>query len=401
MEFDTASHLKKLLGLELPPLPGSSKTACAKAGEDFSFGIEEEYFLADAETMLIAEDPAPRLFEAAAEQLGSRVGREFLQPQIEVATKPHHDTADAREELVRLRHGVGEIAAEHGIAIMAAGTHPTARWRHVEQTPKKRYGAVMDGLQMIGQRNMLCGMHVHVQLPDPDRRVDVMSRMIPYIPLFVALSTSSPFWQSRRTGLLGYRLAAYDELPRTGLPDLFKTTEEYDAYINALVKSGAVQDSSFVWWTIRPSLKYPTLELRAPDCCTRVEDALAIAALYRALIRHLYFDHQHNGAMDVVARAISVENKWRAQRFGVAGTFVAKDGAISVADMLDQVIERVQDDAAALGCTAEVAACQRIIVQGTSADQQLRIFDQGVSERGTDAALQDVCRWIASTTVQS
>ena len=372
-----------------------------KSPDDFSFGVEEEFFLADAETMQIAEDPSPRLFETAVAQLGSRVGREFLQPQIEVATAPHRDPADARKELVQLRQGVGEIAAEHGIAIMAAGTHPTARWRNVEQTPRKRYGALMEGLQMIGQRNMLCGMHVHVQLPDPARRVEVMSRMIRYIPLFVALSTSSPFWQSRRTGLMGYRLAAYDELPRTGLPDLFKTTEEYEAYIGALVRSGVIQDASFVWWTIRPSLKYPTLELRAPDCCTRVDDALAIAALYRGLVRHLYLNPPQGREMDVVARAISVENKWRAQRFGVAGTFVTEGGAISVADMLEQVIDRVQADAAALGCTAELADCRRIVTHGTSADEQLRIFDQGAPERSADAALQEVCRWIASTTLQS
>ena len=140
--------------------------------------------------------------------------------------------ADARTELRELRRRRWPtIAAKHGLAILAAGTHPTGAWREVEQTPKERYDAVMDDLQMIGQRDMLCGMHVHVELPEPDRRVDVMCRMLPYLPLFLALSTSSPFWQSRRTGLKGYRLAAYDELPRTGVPELFRTQEEFDAYV--------------------------------------------------------------------------------------------------------------------------------------------------------------------------
>ena len=133
------------------------------------------------------------------------------------------------------------------------------------QSPKDRYTQVMDDLQMIGQRNMLCGMHVHVELPEPRRRVDVMSRMLPYVPLFIALSASSPFWQGRTTGLKGYRLAAYDELPRTGLPELFRTEADYDTYVDAMVRSGAIKDSSHLWWAVRPSLNYPTLELRAPD----------------------------------------------------------------------------------------------------------------------------------------
>ncbi len=190
---------------------------------------------------------------------------EMLQSQIEVATAPHTNIADARTELKFLRQTVANVAAEHGLAILAVGTHPTATWRSSVQTPAARYDNVMEDLQMIGQRNMLCGLHVHVELPDPDDRVDIMMRMLPYLPLFIALATSSPFWRARPTGLKGYRLAAYDELPRTGVPELFRTTAEYEAYIAALVNAGVMQDSSFVWWAIRPSLKHPTLELRAPE----------------------------------------------------------------------------------------------------------------------------------------
>src|SRR5438045_8312310 len=142
----------------------------------------------------------------------------------------------------------------------------------------------MEDLQMIGQRNMLCGLHVHVELPDPDDRVDVMMRMLPYLPLFIALATSSPFWRSRSTGLKGYRLAAYDELPRTGVPELFRTPAEYEAYIAALVNAGVREDSSYVWWALRPSMSHPTPESRAPASCTRVEDSVALGALYRTLV---------------------------------------------------------------------------------------------------------------------
>ena len=266
------------------------------------------------------------------------------------------------------------------------------------QSPKDRYTQVMDDLQMIGHRNMLCGMHVHVELPDPARRVDVMTRMLPYLPLFIALSTSSPFWQGRATGLKAYRLAAYDELPRTGLPHLFRTVAEYDAYVDAMVRSGAMPDASHLWWAIRPSLKYPTLELRAPDCCTRLDDTIAIAALYRALTRFLYAHAGHNAAIDAVDRAIAVENKWRAQRYGAQGTFVARSGGVAVGEMLDEVLELVADDVEALGCAEQVGHCRAIILEGTSADAQLRIFTENQHE-GAEIALQRVTRWIRDATL--
>jgi glutamate---cysteine ligase / carboxylate-amine ligase len=294
---------------------------------------------------------------------------------------------------VRLRQNAAAAAAQHGLAILACGTHPTALWRESVQSPKERYEKVMDDLQMIGRRNMLCGMHVHVEFPDPARRVEVMTRMLPYLPLFIALSTSSPFWQGRATGLKGYRLAAYDELPRTGLPELFRGNADYDAYVAAMVASGAIQDASHLWWAIRPSLKYPTLELRAPDCCTRVGDTVAIAALYRTLTRFLYLNRDHNAELDVVDRSIAVENKWRAQRYGVQGTFVTRSGGIAVGEMLNGVLDLVAADAEALGCADEVDHCRQIAAQGTSADAQLRIFTENKDDC-PEVALYKVSRWI-------
>src|SRR6187431_2060881 len=307
----------------------------------FTIGIEEEYFLVDAATKQVMRDMPKTFLDIAKAATNGQVMGEFLQSQCEVATLPHHDIRTAHAELRHLRQTVAKIAADHGLAIVAAGTHPTADWHRSQQTEGERYDAVMDDLQMIGQRNMLCGLHVHVELPDPDDRVDVMMRMLPYLPLFVALSTSSPFWNSRPTGLKGYRLAAYDELPRTGVPELFRTQAEYDSYIAALVKAGVMEDSSFVWWAIRPSLNHPTLELRAPDSCTLVEDSIAIAALYRALARRLTRNPWQNWDLTAVTRAIAVENKWRAQRYGVHGTFATRagNGAVTVAELLDGVLD--------------------------------------------------------------
>jgi carboxylate-amine ligase len=368
--------------------------------DDYTFGIEEEYFLVDAQTKQVAHDVPEAFFQATEAAGDGRIKREFLQSQIEVVSSTHSSIAAARAELRHLRQTLARVAAEHGLAILAAGTHPTALWAVAVQTPKERYDTVMDDLQMIGQRDMLCGMHVHVELPDPDARVDVMFRMLPYLPLYLALSTSSPFWQSRRTGLKGYRLAAYDELPRTGVPELFRTKEEFDAYVAALVRAGVIEDSSYVWWAIRPSLNHPTLELRAPDCCTLVEDSIAIAALYRTLARHLYCNPRRNEGLDAVGRAIVVENKWRAQRYGVQGTFATENGAVTVAEMLDRIIEQTAGDADALGCTEEIRRCRAIVSAGTSADAQLAVFRAHRETESREDALRAVTSWIASATLQ-
>jgi carboxylate-amine ligase len=366
--------------------------------DQFQFGIEEEYFLCDADTMQVPAETPDALFKRANFGVTGNIGREFLQAQIEVATEPHTNAGDARRELLRLRKSAAAAAAEHGLSIAACSTHPMAHWREAVQSPKDRYKDVMDALQMIGQRNMLCGMHVHVEFPDPSRRVDVMTRMLPYVPLFIALSTSSPFWQSQATGLKGYRLAAYDELPRTGLPELFRSNAEYEAYVDAMVLSGAMQDASHLWWAVRVSVKYPTLELRAPDCCTRLDDGLALASLYRALARFLYRHSEHNAEIDVVDRSIAVENKWRAQRYGVQGSFVSRSGAIWVGDMVANLIELIGEDAEALGCAGELDHCRSIVAEGTSADAQLRIFTENEHE-GADIALQKVTRWIRDATL--
>ncbi|HLN10445.1 MAG TPA: carboxylate-amine ligase [Xanthobacteraceae bacterium] len=368
--------------------------------DTYRFGIEEEYFLVEAATKSVACELPEAFVEAAMQATAGGVKIDEQQSQAEVATVPHIDTASAREELRRLRMTLAQVAGEYGLAIMAAGTHPTAARTSARSTPCD--ATLIPDPQMLGQLNMLCGLHVHVELPDPDERLDTMVRMMPYLPLFVALATSSPFWQSLPTGLKGYRQAAYDKLPRTGVPELFRTPAEYKAYIAALKRAGVIESSSYVWWAIRPSLKHPTLELRATDCCTRVEDSIAITALYRCLVSNLVRDPWRNWDMTAVSRAIVVENKWRAERYGVTSTFVDEEhGAISVSDLLDQVIEETRRDAEALGCVDEVEHCRTIAGFGTSADVQLAVFEQahGISAGGGDP-LSAVNDWIAEATLQ-
>jgi glutamate---cysteine ligase / carboxylate-amine ligase len=366
----------------------------------FRFGIEEEYFLVNAETKSVERGIPRSFFEDARAELGDQVSGELLQSQIEVMTVPHTEASAARAELRHLRQTVARIAAEHGLAILAAGTHPTAVWGSQRQSPGKRYDNVREDLQMLAQRNMLCGLHVHSDVPDVDDRVGVMTRILPYLPLLVALATSSPFWQSRLTGLKGYRLAAYDELPRTGVPELFRNKEEFDAYVGALMRAGVIEDSSYVWWAIRPSLRHPTLELRAPDCCTLVDDSVAIASLYRVLVRRVAHNPWLNSDLDAVGRAIIIENKWRAQRYGVHGTFIEGNGGVTVAEKLDQVISDVTPDAQALACLPELARCREIVNRGTSADMQLAVFEAHEQEENRDRALRAVTDWIAAATLQ-
>ncbi|WP_035713081.1 carboxylate-amine ligase [Azorhizobium doebereinerae] len=371
--------------------------------DHYRFGIEEEFFVVDAETKAVQRRMPSGFFEHLREQLGESITVELLQSQLEIATAPTTQVGDALGELRDLRMRAGQVAAEHGLCFIAAGTHPTASWDSVRATKANRYDGLMQDLQMIGERNMVCGLHVHVELPDPEQRVDVMRRITPYLPHFIALSTSSPFWGSKQTGLMGYRLAAYDELPRTGLPELFESNAAYQQYVDAMVGARAISDSSYVWWAIRPSQKHPTLELRAPDACTRVEDAVAIAALYRALVRYLVRHPEHHRDIGAVDRAIANENKWRAQRYGIHGSFVdlAERQAIQVRDAVERLVALVAEDAEALGCRDALMHLRTIADAGTSADMQIAVYQEAHHRTGNRGeALQAVKTWLAHATRQ-
>jgi carboxylate-amine ligase len=227
-------------------------------------------------------------------------------------------------------------------------------------------------------------------------------RVTAYLPLLLALSTSSPFWQGNLTGLSGYRLAAYDEMPRTGLPELFRTTEDYQEFVDALVWAKIIPDASYIWWAIRPSLVHPTLELRVADSCTRVDDAVAIAALFRCLVRALDRDRDLNAGFDRVGRAITVENKWHAQRYGVAAVFVDpfSRSPLTTREWLDQVLDFIAEDIEALGCAADIKHLDRIVDNGTSADHQTDIFRKAkAAGRKRLTAIADVVDWVAAETL--
>jgi glutamate---cysteine ligase / carboxylate-amine ligase len=372
------------------------------AEPSYSIGVEEEYFIFNARTRRAASRSDPRFIAGAVKALGGHVAPEMLQSQLEVMTPPCQDMREVRGHLAHYRRALADLARPRGLGIAAVGTFPLAFWREQEHTPKARYDAIMRDLQMVGMRNMLCGMHVHVGVPDADRRVELMQRLVPYLPLLLALSTSSPFWQGFRTGLHGYRAAAYDELPRTGLPEVLRNEAEYQGYVGALKNAGIIPDASHIWWAVRPSLKNPTIELRIPDSCTRLDDAVAIAALYRCLVRAIVRDALRHAELDRIGRAITVENKWRAQRYGMQATFVEpfRREPIEAARWLDEIRSQLDPDVAAFDCAVEIDRLRTIAAEGTSATAQLAIYRASrEAGRPRSAALRDVVDWAARETV--
>lgn len=370
----------------------------------YTVGMEEEYFVFDAKTRRAVRRIDKKFLEIAQAELGDRVMTEMLQSQIEVATPPCATLKHAREHLVHFRRTLGKAAAERKLGIAAMGTFPLAFWPEQSVTPKARYGPIMDDLQMIGYRNMLCGMHVHVEVPDIDTRVNLILRLTPYLPLLLALSTSSAFWQGQLTGLRGYRLAAYDELPRTGLPELFRTNEEYREYIAALTWAKIIPDESYIWWALRSSLPNPTIELRVADSCSNVDDAIAIAALFRCLVRALDRDRALNAGFDRVGRAITEENKWHAQRYGIGATFIDpfSRSPLTATEWLEQVTDFIAEDIEALDCAAEIRRLHHILTKGTSADHQIEVFDKAkVAGRQRLTAIKEVIDWVARETMAS
>jgi len=243
---------------------------------------------------------------------------------------------------------------------------------------------------------------VHVEVPDDDLRLDVMRRAIPFLPILLALSTSSPFWRGMNTGFSSYRLTSYDELPRTGLPPLFSDWLQYRGYIEVLREAGVIRDASYIWWAIRPSHKYPTLELRIPDACTSLEDAITVAALYRCLVCALMADRTINSGINSPSRALAKENKWRVQRFGLRAELIdpfREHPAIDAAAAARRLVQMLRRYASALDCLAEIEHVETILTRGTSADRQLAIYEASVAEGcNHEAALQKVKAWLQEET---
>ena len=369
-----------------------------------TFGIEEEFFLVHAHNRQLVQRVPARLMRECRRRIGSVVCPEMLQSQIEVASPVFRDSAQAYEGLPRLRQQVAEVAQSMGYRLVAAGTHPMARWRGQSVTPGARYAQLAEDFQIVGRRNVLCGLHVHCAVPAGEDRVRLMNRLLPWLPLFLALSTSSPFWNRQATGLMSYRQAAYDEWPRTGIPDHFDDQPAYDRFVALLVSQGAIPDASYLWWAIRPSLAHPTLELRICDSCTRVEDSLAIAGLYRCLVDTLLHRKTLGEPHGQHTRRLIDENRWLAKRHGLEAGFLLAtgDGPEPARVQLASLLALVAESGQRLGCERELARVAAIASEGTSAHRQRDLHQQSLAAGDTPTqALCTAIDWLVDTTAET
>ena len=348
-------------------------------------GIEEEYLIVDRESRDLAVEPAEGFLKACSERIGDRVSPEYLQCQVEVGTRVHRTVPEAAAELADLRHDVAEIAGAYGYAAIAASTHPFANWRAQSHTRRPRYEGLSVDLGLAVQRMLICGCHVHVGVEDDDLRVDLMLQAAYFLPHLLALSTSSPYWGGQDTGLASYRLTVFDALPRTGLPDPVASHAEYRRMVEHLVAAGCIEDATKIWWDIRPSDKFPTIEQRVTDVCSRVADAACIAALFQSLMAFLFRLRRGNQRWRVYPRTLIMENRWRAQRYGAEGRLVDHGRATMapVADLVEELIDLVSEDAKMLGCQTELRHARRIAADGTSATRQ-RAVHARAREAGAD-----------------
>jgi len=367
-----------------------------------TIGMEEEYLLVDLETRDIVPDPPPAVLEECARELGDRVHPEFLRCQLEVSTGVCGSLAEARADLSRLRGAVARIAGAHGLAPIAASTHPFAVWRPQKHTARDRYELLARELGAPARRLMICGLHVHVGVEDPELRIDLLNQARYFLPHLLALSTSSPFWQGQETGLYSYRLAVMHELPRTGMPEPFPSWGEYDRAVRSLIDAGVIRDAKELWWDLRPSGRFPTLEMRISDVCTRLDDAMTVAALYVCLLSMLTRLRADNVAWRPYRQMQLDENRWRAQRHGFDDGLIdfGKGRMTPYPELLEEMIALTAEDAARFGCGAEIANARDIVARGTSAHRQLALWRaaraEGADEREAFARVVD---WLVAETV--
>ena len=370
---------------------------------EFTIGVEEEYLLVDKDTRALIVDPPQSLIGECEEHCGGQVTSELLRSQVEVGTRVCSTVQEVRDDLARLRAGIIEVSGRHGLAPIASSTHPFSRWTEQKQTQKDRYDSLTAEMQAAARRLVICGMHVHVGISDEELRIDLMNQMSYFLPHLLALSCSSPFWDGRDTGLKSYRLTIFDALPRTGIPERFQSYAEYQRHVDILVNAGLIEDSTKIWWDLRPSGRFPTIETRVMDVCTRLDDCIAIVALLVCIMRMLYRLRLHNQRWRIYTTMLIRENRWRAMRYSFDEGMVdlAKGTLVPFDALLEELIELTSEDAEALGCTAEVAGLRRILERGTSAHRQVAAYRRAEEEgRSLDDCLKAVVDTLVTDTAE-
>ena len=341
-----------------------------------TIGVEEEYQIVDASGELRSH--IDTLLAAATPRLGDKVKREMMQSVVEVGTTICRDVDEARDQLGEMRQTLAELLAPEGLRLACAGTHPTSRWDAQQITDHDRYKVLEEELQDVVRALVIFGLHVHVAIPEPDLRIEVLNEARYFLPHLLALSTSSPFWMGRNTGLKSYRSVVWSNFPRTGIPPDLTSYDEYENYVDLLVKTGSIDDGKKIWWDLRAHPSFPTLEFRVCDMPTRLEETICLAALMQAICAKLLQLRERNLGFRKYMPALISENKWRAIRYGLDGKLIdfGKQAEVPMRELAIELIEFVDDVVDDLGSRKAVEYVRTILAEGTSADRQLRVFKQ-------------------------
>ena len=339
-----------------------------------TIGIEEEFQIIDGSGHLRSH--IATLLRAARPRLGERVKPEMMQSVVESGTKICADVSEAREEIAELRGTLAALLRPDGLRLASAGTHPFSHWQDQQVTEHERYKTLEAELQDVIRELLIFGMHVHVGIPDRERRIEVMNEARYFLPHLLALSTSSPFWLTRNTGLKSYRQIVWQRFPRTGIPPEFESYDEFENYVELLIRTRCIDDGKKIWWDLRPHAFYPTIEFRICDAVTRVEETLCIAALTQAICAKLLVLRERNLGFRRYMPQLIQENKWRAMRGGLDADLIdfGKQTEVPMRQLAIELLEFVDDVVDALGSRREVEYVHTILQDGTSADRQLAIF---------------------------
>ncbi len=342
---------------------------------ELTIGIEEEYQIIDPETRELCSS-APEFMEEGRQVLQDQIKPEFMQSQVEVGSQVCRNMKEARQEIVRLRRSICQLAVKKGLAVAAASTHPFSEWSEQQITVADRYAKHAENLRHVARRLLIFGMHVHIGIDDKELMIDVMTQARYFLPHLLVLSTSSPFWQGRETGLKSYRSVVFENMPRTGIPPEFGSWPEYERFVDTLVQTGSIEDPTQIWWDIRPHPVFPTLEFRQSDICTKVDEAMCVAALTLAIVARLIRLRQSNRSWRRYRHHLIDENKWRAVRWGLDGELIdfGKRQAVPVRFLIGELLEFIDDVVDELGVRQEIAYVQTILDNGTSADRQLATY---------------------------
>jgi carboxylate-amine ligase len=341
-----------------------------------TIGVEEEYQIVDPETRELRSYITQFLEDGKMVLRELELKPEMHQSMVEMGTPICHDIQETRAEITRMRSAISDLAARRGLVIAAAGTHPFSHWEKQEITPFPRYYGVVEDMQMLARRLLIFGMHVHIGIEDREFAIDTMNVLRYMTPHILALSTSSPFFEGRDTGLKSFRSVIFEDFPRTGLPDYFSSYAEFENFVNILVKTHCIDDGKRIWWDIRPHPYFSTLEFRICDMCTKVDEAVAIVALFQALVAKHYRMRKDNTTFRIYRRDLIAENKWRAVRYGLDGKLLdlGKQAEVPARDLMHELVDFVDDVLDDLGSRREVEYVFKILAEGTSADRQLQTY---------------------------